>query len=807
MNESMARWLARWNTQPPLDTLSDAGTGSETTFYDTLTWPTGTLMCLGIVAFVWLAFWLRRERGNLRSISFAVLWSLRAVAVWVLLAMLMGWMFQQHRTDLPDLILAVDVSSSMRTQTTPATAAETTLLTTRLAASGLTEATRLNLAKLILLEQDAAALAALQKNFRVRLFSLGESTRAIAGADKTIAEELKALEANDAASLLGTGLREVLEAQRGRSTAAVILFSDGINTAGKSLADAADYARRKTIPFYCVGIGDAEPPRDVRLSDLLVEREAFVNDWVPLEATVSQVGNVTGEVKVILRTVGSNENLAEEIVSFTAGEKSKRVRLAHRPEKIGTWEYELKIIGQEQDRQPDNDTLTAAVQVHDATLRVLLVQSAPSFEFRFLKTLLERELNPRDAGEAGQRGFRVVLQEADVQFSTTDRSALAQFPVTKEELFQYDVLLLGDANPALFSSSSWQHIQSFVADKGGGLMFIAGPQFNPVAYRDTPLAPLLPINPATTRQPSSEDDLSQEVRPQPTALGYSSGLLQLVDSHVENRELWSRSLPGVYWFVNSPDVRPGARVLLAHPTLTTSSGTPLPMLSMQFVGAGKVMFQAFDGSYRWRQRVGDEYFSRYWIQTIRYLARGKVLGKDRAAELTADRHEYRRGEPVQLQVRFGDDRQAPADDAGVSIMLERTGMPRRALVATRSGVQRGLFSVVVNQLGEGKYRAWLASPTLAEAPPEENFQVLAPPGEQAQLEMEAAELRAAAEISGGKYVAWEQAEELWPQLPPGRPVRLESQTPQPLWNSPVLAGLFVGCIVMEWLLRKTWGML
>jgi hypothetical protein len=337
-------------------------------------------------------------------------------------------------------------------------------------------------------------------------------------------------------------------------------------------------------------------------------------------------------------------------------------------------------------------------------------------------------------------------------------------------------------------------------------MFIAGPHYNPLAYRESPLSTLLPNNPATARVPSAEADLSQEIRPQPTALGYSSGLLQLVDSSAENRQLWSQGLPGIYWFVQTPDLRSGARVLLSHPTLTTASGTPLPLLSLQFVGAGKVMFQAFDGSYRWRQRVGDEYFARYWIQTIRYLARGKVLGKDRAAELTVDRHEYRRGEPVQLQVRFWDDRQAPADDAGVSIMLERAGMPRRSLTATRTGSQRGIFNVTLNNLGEGTYRAFLASPTLAGAPPDTSFQVSAPPGEKARLEMEAREMQGAAEVSGGKYVAWSQIEHLWPQLPPGRPVRLESQPPEPLWNSPLLATLFVSFIIIEWLLRKTWGM-
>ena len=99
---------------------------------------------------------------------------------------------------------------------------------------------------------------------------------------------------------------------------------------------------------------------------------------------------------------------------------------------------------------------------------------------------------------------------------------------------------------------------------------------------------------------------------------------------------------------------------------------------MQYVGAGKVLFHATDETWRWRYRVGDVFFARYWVQTIRYLSRSKLLGKDRSAELTADRREYRRGETVRLRVRFVDERQAPADDDGVTVVLEQR---RRSRIA------------------------------------------------------------------------------------------------------------------------------
>jgi hypothetical protein len=352
-----------------------------------------------------------------------------------------------------------------------------------------------------------------------------------------------------------------------------------------------------------------------------------------------------------------------------------------------------------------------------------------------------------------------------------------------------------------------QNVADFVKVRGGGVVFIAGPRFNPGAYRDTPLASILPIDPATARLPDPDEDLSQEIRPRPTPLGLSTGTLQLADSRIENLQLWSQKLPGMYWWVETPHVRPGARVLLEHPTKTGAQGTPLPLLSLQFVGSGKVMFQAFDGSYRWRFRAGDEYFARYWIQTIRFLSRSKVLGKDRSAELTSDREEYQRGEPVLLRLKFLDDRKAPAEDDGVALMLERPGSPRRTITARRTSDSRGVFETTLTNLAEGRYRAWLAAPSLEGEPPSKEFRVVAPPGEQARLEMDAAELKSAAKISAGKFYTFSSASKLLDDLPPGRQVRIQSLPPQPLWNSPILAGVFVLLLVVEWLARKKAGML
>ena len=84
---------------------------------------------------------------------------------------------------------------------------------------------------------------------------------------------------------------------------------------------------------------------------------------------------------------------------------------------------------------------------------------------------------------------------------------------------------------------------------------------------------------------------------------------------------------------------------------------------------------------------------------------------------------------------------------------------------------------------------------------------MAPPGELARTQMDAAELREAAKVSGGKFYTFATADKVLPDLPRGRRERIESLPPQPIWNAPIFAALFVILITAEWLIRKRVGLL
>ena len=266
------------------------------------------------------------------------------------------------------------------------------------------------------------------------------------------------------------------------------MLTDGITTEGQTIGDVAEFARRKSIPLFLVGLGSDRPPRDLRLTDLLVDDVVFVEEMVNFEAQLRGDGYAGQTAKVKLRRGDRSEVLAAQDVAVPADGASLPVRLSYRPREEGDFEYVLEVEPAEGEVNAVNNRLSQQIRVRDATQRVLLVQSYPSYEYRFLKDLLGRAVRHADGGTARAIQLTTVLQEADLENAREDAAAQSVFPVRREDLFAYDVLVFGDVNPNFLSPSAMEHVVEFVTDRGGGAIFLAGPSFTPLAYRDTPLA-------------------------------------------------------------------------------------------------------------------------------------------------------------------------------------------------------------------------------------------------------------------------------------------------------------------------------
>jgi uncharacterized membrane protein len=576
--------------------------------------------------------------------------------------------------------------------------------------------------------------------------------------------------------------------------------TDGITTEGRLLSDAAAESGRRSWPLFAVGVGDDRPQRDVRLGSLLYSRAAFVGDRLRFDVQLDSVGcdGLTIDVQLL-----ENGQIRDEQQVTIVGGAPIDVQLSADAGAAGRHTFQILATPPAEETNPANNQLTAEVEVRDETIRVLLAQDHPSFDFQFLKTLLERGIRRDRRRQVVE--LTTVLQDSDPEYAQQDAAAVSVFPVSREELYAYDVIVLGDVDPGKLSASQLTHVAEFVTKRGGGLILLSGPAHAPLAYRGTPIEPLLPVDLAGVVPPARDALLDRGFRPRLTPLGAAQPHLQLDSDRDRSRRIWEQT-PLMYWMVKAPEVRPGTQVLLEHPTETDPRGRPLPLVCSRFVGAGKVLLHLTDESYRWSTHPqGSQYYERYWLQSLRHLCRSQ-LDKSSGAELTSDRPQYEQGQPVRLRARFLDERVAPAEDDAVMVVLQQASR-RRQLRMSRFAGQRGVFDGVVDDLPEGQYTGWIANPLLGgDQPPTVTFEVAGPGREDARYQMDADDLRLAAERSGGKYLELAELAELPRLLPPGRQARVEPLPPRPLWNSNWLAALFVALLIAEWLWRRHCGL-
>jgi hypothetical protein len=738
---------------------------------------------------------------------------LRITLVLLAMFMLSEAVLSVERTGLPYLTILIDDSASQRIAD-QYEKPEVKSALDRLAASawpvangtsaalpGEHQTTRLDLTKGLILKDQARLLRELEKQHKVRLYKVSTAAQLLAEVDRPAdlpkAEaEVRAIEPTGGQSRLGDGVRHVLTELRGAPPSAIVIFTDGQTTEGESLAKAAELAERKGVPLYAVGVGSSEPARDIELTELLVDDVVFVDDAVRFQAKLLARGFQGEKVVVRLKELepGSRDpNRARELesteVDAPASGQPKRVELVYRPKTTGEKTFILEVEPRPRELQTDNNRIERTVTVRKEKLKVLFVDTEPRYEFRYIKNYLERDETI---------DLNIVLLSSDPAYSQQDRSALPTFPAAKDDLFAYDVVLFGDADTNYVTGSQMQNLVEFVAEKGGGVLFIAGELFDPLLYRGTPLELLLPIELADARNPTAVGTSLNSFRPELTLEGRASPIFRFGDNESASIQIW-QNLPDLLWYFEAPRKKPAALVLAEHPTAVGSDGK-LPLVLYQFVGAGKAMFHAFDDTWRWRFRAGDKYFGRFWVQTIRFLARSKLVGQ-RQAEVQTDRKRYQRGQPIQFRVRFPNPGLAPGSD-NVNIQIERSGQGSRKLALKLVPGTKNVFEGALPQAAEGNYEVRLLPPPVLDPIPTASFRVDAPVNEFERIEMNEPELIRAAESTGGKFYTPLAAETLLKDLPKPAKVPLDTDPPIPLWNTWPVLSVFLLVITAEWVLRK-----
>jgi hypothetical protein len=269
-------------------------------------------------------------------------------------------------------------------------------------------------------------------------------------------------------------------------------------------------------------------------------------------------------------------------------------------------------------------------------VRILLMASGPSREYRFVRDLLLREVEDKRV----QLSIHLQSEAAgeNCQQGIPAGRMLKQFPSTLHAadgtgLNQFDLVVALDADWLEVPTASLRRLQEWAGNHGGGLILVAGGVSShclaqPGGVDLTPLLTMLPVRLRDTRLSMTLD------QSQPHALRIVDPLpeiLKLDDADKSAKATWdtyfwdgkppgdlkqARPVRGFFTCNPAESIAPGARHLAS---LALGEDRTEPFLVTMPYGAGRVVYVGSAELWRLRQ-LRTAYHDRLWLNLIRYAA-------------------------------------------------------------------------------------------------------------------------------------------------------------------------------------------
>ncbi len=655
------------------------------------------------------------------------------------------------------------------------------------AAERAAEVSRGRLLAAVLQNRQLDLEAALGKHYDLRYYTFGQKARP-AGARSASAAAAR-LAFKDSVTDMGRALRAALADLRGQPAAGVIILTDGGSNRGEPVPDAAAALKAENLPVFTVGIGLPQA-KDLQMAAFLCEDVVFLNDSVPVYARVRQRGYEGERVTVELKR--GEKVLARKSVALTADEEVT-VPLRFTPKVKGEAVYRLQVEQRPDELILENNCKEKRIKVIDEAIKVLAVEQAPRWDFRFLKGTLLRDKRV---------DFRCYVREADGrQLAAAGMPHyLAEFPEKREDLFKYDMIILGDVPAKSFSREQLKLIEEFVKTGGGGLCFAAGIRYNPATYKETVLEPLVPVVfPAQPQAPPEAElfaPLVQPYRLEVTREGLAHPVCRLEEASAANAALW-RKLPSHYWHFPATRLKPAAVALAVHGEAKNAYGK-IPLIAYQYYGRGKTFYVGFDSTWRWRNRVGSRYFARFWGQTINFLSLAHLLGESKRVQITTDRKLYAVGDEVGISARVLDKSFRPVEAERVLARIAAAEAEPVEAELRKVPSQEGMFSGEWLAPAVGDYRITVKG---EEAEGRADFAVRQPRLEFDHPAMQEETLRAVARRTGGRFFRLAELGELAGAISRSRPLVTEEDE-KPIWDHWWMLIVLTLVLGAEWLIRK-----
>lgn len=587
------------------------------------------------------------------------------------------------------------------------------------------------------------------------------------------------------ATNMASPMRRLLEDPELR---ALVLLGDGDWNSGGSPADVAMKYRMQGVPIFTTAIGSRTALEDIEFLPLEPPAFALVDKQLSIPYAIRS--SMDRDLRVSVSLVGTDGQKTGEVVLLKARSIFEGT-LSITPTAMGSLTLTASLPVQSGELDETNNQVTVEIDVREESLRVLLIESTPRWEYRYLRNAMVRD-----------PGVEVdcFLYHPDLKDIGGGPHYLSAFP-SREELVEYDVVFLGDVGmaPDQLSPEQCKMIRGLVAEQASGLILMPGLGGRQMSLFESELEPLLPVE----LDPGAPYGHGQETPAHLllTEVGRKSSLTKLAPDERMNADLWE-NLPGFQWSAAALRPRAGATVLAVHSSRDDGYGR-LPLLATKNFGTGKVLFMGTDSAWRWREGVEDKIHYRFWRQVVRWMAYQRKMNAGESMRLfyTPERPTVRSLTTFFANVM--DAAGSPLEGADLSARIESPAGRISRLQFDSDEGEWGLYSTTFRAVEPGDHIITLTCrDTEEQLVSTVNFvgAVLERVGQPARHDVMAEISR----ISRGEVFRFSDIERLGERLRALEDPPVVSRRTR-LWSHPILGAIMVLLMAFFWIGRKMVG--
>ncbi len=572
----------------------------------------------------------------------------------------------------------------------------------------------------------------------------------------------------------------------------VVLISDGDWNEGPPPVQAASKLRMKGIPVFTVPTGSPQRLPDVELLAFDLPTFGIAGKAVRIPFTIESALPREYVTTVTLR--GSDGEVVTKDIRVAAMGRTTD-SIVWKPQSTGDFTATLEIPRHPDETIPDNNSLSAPIAIRQEKLKVLVVESYPRWEYRYLRNALSRD--------PGVEVSCLLFHPGLGKVGGGNKDYLKQFPAGIEELSKYDVVFLGDVGleDGQLTEEQCRLLRGLVEQQASGLVFMPGLYGREASLEESPLADLIPV----VQDPGQPGGWGSRTAGhfELTELGRRSLLTKLADSQDDNALVWE-DLPGFQWHAPVIRAKAGAEVLAVHRDASNEHGR-LPLLVTRTFGAGKILFMGTDGAWRWRKGVEDKYHYRFWGQVVRWMAYQRNMAKGETMRLFYSPDQPQLRQTIALNAHVMEKSGEPLSKGDVTARIVAPSGKSETVKLLSAGEEWGVFQGQYVPEEAGQHDVTLACKQTGTSL-QATFFVQGASRELVGKPARPEVLEEIARVTRGQSVEASKISEI---------VRMLAELPLPppsvrrlqIWSHPLVCGLVVVLLAAFWIGRKVVGLI